>query len=432
MSIDVSIVIPSYNRYPLNKLTLYALSKQDYDLSKFEVLLIDDASTDRTPKLKETTLPYPFQYIRNPRNLGLAPSRNVGIQHARGEIIVFLDAEVIVDPNFVRLHFNNHQTHERAVVTGGSINLIYSFLFPDFQDWQWKSLQNFMKTSEHFSKRVKNMVGRDVTHKELPRVIKELSSPLKLLRRADVKNFQSIQRLSKPRSYEKKLFEQLGYSSDGCRLSWLFCIGLNHSVRRSFIDIAGLYDDQFQGWGLEDYEFGYRLSNAGAHYIADPRIHLYHQEHPIKLSIKEEQARNMIFFQQKHPVMDVCIISLQYIGITDFRYMEKVLQEYHALSVDYPNQFNIFKGSILHMLQAIPIKICEDNWRVTNLLSSFVSQNGEIQEKRMIFKERNVVHLYGKYDCLVEVFDKLVSFEEGESTINEFKESLGRESSKKS
>jgi cellulose synthase/poly-beta-1,6-N-acetylglucosamine synthase-like glycosyltransferase len=70
--IEVSIIIPSYNKYPLNLLTLYSLEKQNFDFSKMEVLLIDDASEDQTSELLENYQPpYHFNYIRCKQNNGM-------------------------------------------------------------------------------------------------------------------------------------------------------------------------------------------------------------------------------------------------------------------------------------------------------------------------------------------------------------------------
>ncbi|MDF2680659.1 MAG: glycosyltransferase, partial [Brevibacillus sp.] len=105
MSIDVTVILPSYNRYPLNLLTLYSLENQTFDPSRMEVILIDDASTDKTHSLQYYRPPYSFQYIRNCRNEGRSKTRNKGIKAAKGEILIFLDAEVIVDPDFVNNHY---------------------------------------------------------------------------------------------------------------------------------------------------------------------------------------------------------------------------------------------------------------------------------------------------------------------------------------
>ncbi len=97
MSIDVSIIIPTYNKFPLNLLTLYSLENQTYDSSKFEVILVDDGSTDSTLSIADNYLfPFHFKYIRVPQNIGRPAARNTGIRAAKGRWIIFLDAEILV------------------------------------------------------------------------------------------------------------------------------------------------------------------------------------------------------------------------------------------------------------------------------------------------------------------------------------------------
>ncbi len=66
-----------------------------------EVIFIDDASTDQTQEeLRNYQPPFHFKYIRNEQNLGRAKVRNLGIKSSRGKILIFLDAEMICEPDF--------------------------------------------------------------------------------------------------------------------------------------------------------------------------------------------------------------------------------------------------------------------------------------------------------------------------------------------
>jgi hypothetical protein len=114
--IEVSIIMPSFNKYPLNLLTLYSLERQTFDPSKMEVIFIDDASTDQTEQnLKDYNPPYHFNYIRSKTTLGRSRGRNLGIKASRGTILIFLDAEMITEPDFVENHFNYHQSAQNVL-----------------------------------------------------------------------------------------------------------------------------------------------------------------------------------------------------------------------------------------------------------------------------------------------------------------------------
>jgi hypothetical protein len=109
--IKVSIIIPSYNKYPLNLLTLYSLEKQTFDFSKMEVIFIDVASTDQTYEaLKDYRPPYYFTYIRCNENVGKAQVQHIGKQSSKGKILLFLDAETITKPSFVKKQYHLHKS----------------------------------------------------------------------------------------------------------------------------------------------------------------------------------------------------------------------------------------------------------------------------------------------------------------------------------
>lgn len=94
----VSVIVPTFNRSDLLKDTLSALTEQDMPLGTYEVIVVDNASTDDTVSLLVQTAaasPVPFTGIRSTRNRGPACSRNAGILHARGKIVAFTDSDCV-------------------------------------------------------------------------------------------------------------------------------------------------------------------------------------------------------------------------------------------------------------------------------------------------------------------------------------------------
>lgn len=85
----VSVIIPTYNRAEyLNKAIASVLAQTFED---FELLIVDDCSSDNTSRVVENITDTRIRYIRNNSNRGIAAVRNIGIKNTRGEYIAFLD-----------------------------------------------------------------------------------------------------------------------------------------------------------------------------------------------------------------------------------------------------------------------------------------------------------------------------------------------------
>jgi len=88
----VSIITPVYNAQSTLKATLDSIVSQSY--KEWELLLINDASTDQSKALVEPYLKDKrIKWIDMSQNSGAAKSRNTGIDHARGQYIAFLDSD---------------------------------------------------------------------------------------------------------------------------------------------------------------------------------------------------------------------------------------------------------------------------------------------------------------------------------------------------
>lgn len=89
MNILYSIIIPAYNEEKTLPLCLKSLFRQTIETEKFEVIVVDDGSSDTT---KDVALSYPVRYIFQ-NNQGPAVARNAGAKVAEGDWIFFIDAD---------------------------------------------------------------------------------------------------------------------------------------------------------------------------------------------------------------------------------------------------------------------------------------------------------------------------------------------------
>ena len=90
---DVSVVVPTYNRAALLPRALRSLFSQRGERLNFEIIVVDNNSTDETGEVVEslkTNSPVALRSVRETRQ-GNAYARNAGIENAAGAIIAFLD-----------------------------------------------------------------------------------------------------------------------------------------------------------------------------------------------------------------------------------------------------------------------------------------------------------------------------------------------------
>ena len=88
---SVSVVIPTYNRARSLLSTLKTVLAQSF--SDFEVIVVDDGSTDNTAQVIASVPDTRVRYLRQPVNQGAAAARNRGMREARGEFVAFLDSD---------------------------------------------------------------------------------------------------------------------------------------------------------------------------------------------------------------------------------------------------------------------------------------------------------------------------------------------------
>ena len=126
----VSVVIPTYNRRPILEKCLLALEQQQTSgtpVERYEVVVVDDGSTDGTPTwLRQNTERFAHVRLIEQVHGGPAEGRNRGVEHARGDVIVFIDSDLVVTPVFLAKHAEALQlswsrTGDRLCFTYGAV-----------------------------------------------------------------------------------------------------------------------------------------------------------------------------------------------------------------------------------------------------------------------------------------------------------------------
>jgi len=232
----VSIIIPTYNRKDSLKLTLVSLFNQTYPSGKYEIIVIDDGSTDNTEEVVKSLKPKcGFKYVYWPREkpyvygeLGnrAGPARNLGIIESEGDVLLFIDSDMIADPNLIKSHMRYHDKYPSAVVIG-------------YRYWLMEGQYNLDSST----------------------IIKDFDK---------IRNLKVLDDLREP-SYSL-------YGDDMNKIpgGWDHFHTNNASVaKRHVIDVGG-FDPSFISWSTEDNELGYRLYKKGLRFFLARKSVGYH------------------------------------------------------------------------------------------------------------------------------------------------------------
>jgi glycosyltransferase involved in cell wall biosynthesis len=120
---DASVVIPTYNRKESLRETLRSLAQQTWPADRFEVIVVDDGSTDGTEEIVEDAFPLTLRYFRQ-SNQGSAAARNTGAEQATGNVLIFLDDDMLVEPEYVAGLIEEHRNYPRIVGMGTELPYI--------------------------------------------------------------------------------------------------------------------------------------------------------------------------------------------------------------------------------------------------------------------------------------------------------------------
>ena len=118
--IEISIVIPTYNRKESLRKCLRSLIGQDFPADRFELIVVDDGSDCAVESLV-ADLRGGFSnlvYVQQ-ENKGPACARNAGVRLAGGDLVAFVDDDCIANGEWVRLMVEEHRRDPRAAAVGG-------------------------------------------------------------------------------------------------------------------------------------------------------------------------------------------------------------------------------------------------------------------------------------------------------------------------
>jgi glycosyltransferase involved in cell wall biosynthesis len=288
-----SVVTPTYNKAALLDLTLASYVHQTH--RDFEVVVVDDGSTDQTRDVveryrKSLDLKYVYQ-----SNTGRAAARNAGIRQATGELLIFADDDRIAVPGFIAAHVSHYSGPEdKTLVVGAQ-----------------KALLSWFDGSQETRQRVTLLLQE---HPELEAVLAR-GEKVRLIGAEDIQERleEVLGKFGLPEPWwETSSSTFLEFDGDINRfgLCWAFCTTGNMSVMRRRVLEVGMFDEAFSNWGIEDTEFSFRLCKAGARIAISQEALSYHQLHPRGQGALASWYRNLDRFWRKFESIEVALFYL--------------------------------------------------------------------------------------------------------------------------
>ena len=242
----VTVVIPYYERPHELNVTLAGLERQTYPRDLFEVVVVDDGSDPPLVK-PETPLDLRVEYQED-LGFGLARARNTGARAASGDIILFLDCDMIPEEQWLAAHARWHHAAGDVLTMGF-----------------------------RFHVETEGLAASDV-----------LERPGTLARVFDGRE------VTRPEWIEVHLARTRQLTTDDDDL-FRVVTGGNFGMSRSFFETVGGFDETFTQWGAEDREFAYRAFTLGSVLVPDREALCWHQGAGATLTDHERHSLGLQF-----------------------------------------------------------------------------------------------------------------------------------------
>lgn len=235
----ISVILATYNRPDALNLVLQSLLSQTDQ--GFEIVIADDGSADETAKLIQTFLPNPLVQIKHvwQEDMGFRKAKilNAAIFDATGEYLIFLDGDCVVQPDFIAQH--RRLAKAGCMVTGSRILIE--------KEWTQQLCAQQTWSFAEFKKRAMWARLTRQINKVGPLFLKFPSFPYRTYRAFEWRRIK------------------------GCNMAcW----------KKDALAIEG-FDEALVGWGHEDADFVFRLSEIGVTRVtgawATEVLHLWHQ-----------------------------------------------------------------------------------------------------------------------------------------------------------
>ena len=263
---DISVIVATYNQKERLRLVLSGLENQGISSEHFEILVIDDGSTDGTGAMLKSLNMQNLEVESFQTNQGRCLARNRGIERAHGSLVVFLDGDALPAPDLLQHYLEAYKENGQKSVFCG-----YQYVLPNLEYFQNPQTGSLLDTSLPYSLRRRLALHRDKMIIAEDMVRNEFNSIIEKAVEGGYP-FESVRTMQRE-------FRDLYETVEKPALGWIGLYPHNMAIPLKLLEKVGGFDDTIpfcEGW-----ELGYRLRAAGGRFISvqASSYHLYHHHH---------------------------------------------------------------------------------------------------------------------------------------------------------
>jgi LmbE family N-acetylglucosaminyl deacetylase/glycosyltransferase involved in cell wall biosynthesis len=279
--IDISVVVITHNKASYLEACLNCLGQTTFARHRFEVIVVNDGSTDRTRDLLDAySATYTLSAIHKEQG-GISSARNAGIADAAGELLVMLDEDCLPDPSALQNLWDAYRANPTALF-------------------------------------IANVIHIDVCH---------VSGVCARVNRGSMDFMETVDTLS-PQAYTfalQPILRSIKEHLDELEVGWIGAQGPSVSMSRQMWAEVGGYDETFRKYGMEDFDLAFRFRSQGGRLLYVENAILYHLDHGHdKTRLFAEATLSVKQFYRKHaatpeakPFMDFILGGISFLAFNN-------------------------------------------------------------------------------------------------------------------
>ena len=214
-----------------------------------------------------------------------------------------------------------------------------------------------------------------------------------------------LQVWSRVTSYFENILSAYGNRFKHFEYSWMNMITNNVSLTKRFFEEIGGFDGDFEGFGWEDWEFGFRAAQKGAIFIHDDAVINFHQEHPILQDNSMQSRQNYLKFCEKYPdniEIKLLVLTMMPDWVT-LPEINEYLLELKQIRAIYSRRFNAFNHYVDTAINQLLDRLKDPAGISFPIAASVLSDAEEIAAKADLLSIENLA----SFPRLLELYGRL-------------------------